>query len=229
MAKFNNLSEEQAEELKNVFGFDDNELTMYEKYGKGVNIEEFKTIFGEVAQKQQINAVEIKFVLEYYDKHPDVDIQTLKDFVESDMPSNEIELAKYVNEVEGRNENSNDISEYLKVLKEIGTRNLDERGFYEQVLSVVQEMDGISLTPEAAGELKATLEEIGCMPYKDWKAQKELNGETVEAHNYEIGIRDAEIATAVSCVSQLMSDDYGDVNYSLSRMLDGGEEYGWVQ
>lgn len=117
---------------------------------------------------------------------------------------------------------------FINKLKEIEKDKLDERSFYEQVLSVIQGMEDVSLTPETAKQLKMALQEIGCMRYDEWKAEKDKNGETIEENNTGKGREQADIATAVSFVSQLLGD-YGNASSSLSRMLEGGEKYGWVQ
>ena len=120
------------------------------------------------------------------------------------------------------------LPKWIESLKEIKTEELDERTFYEQVLSVVKQMDDVSFTAETLREFRAALEEIGCMDYNDWKSQKELSGEIIEDGTIEDGIDKADIGTAVSFISQFFSD-YDNANGSVSRMLDGGEEYGWVQ
>ena len=105
---------------------------------------------------------------------------------------------------------------------------LNEREFYEQVLDVIKEMEHISLTPQTANQLKTALEEIGCMKYEDWKEQKEKNGETVTEDNIMVGVQRADISTAVTFISQLLRD-YKKMNFSLLYILEGGEEYGFVQ
>ena len=117
---------------------------------------------------------------------------------------------------------------FINKLKEIKKDELDERSFYEEVLSVIQGMEDVSLTPETAEELKITLQEIGCLRYDEWKAEKDKNGEAIEENNMGKGIEQADISTAVSFVSQLLGD-YNNASFSLSYMLDGGEKYGWVQ
>ncbi len=117
---------------------------------------------------------------------------------------------------------------FINKLKEIKKDELDERSFYEQVLSIIKGMEDVSLTPETAEQLKIALQDIGCMRYDEWKAEKEKNGEKVEENNMEKGIEQADISTAVSFVSQLLGD-YDNASRSLSYMLDGGEKYGWVQ
>lgn len=120
------------------------------------------------------------------------------------------------------------IDSYLTALKEIEKTEFDERGFYEQVLGVISGMEDVSLTPQTSEQLKATLQEIGCMKYDDWKAQKDKRGETVIEGNIGEGIKRGDISTAVSFVSQLLGD-YKNASFSLPYMLDGGEKYGWVQ
>ena len=102
---------------------------------------------------------------------------------------------------------------------------MDEREFYEQILDIIKEMNGISLTPQNYEQLKEALEEIGCMRYDEWKAQK---GQTVSDNSFRNGIEQASISTAVSLISQLLYD-YSNASYSLQYMLEGGEEHGSVQ
>ena len=120
------------------------------------------------------------------------------------------------------------IDSHLTSLKEIKKEELGEREFYEQVLGVISGMENVSLTPETAEQLKVALQEIGCMRYDDWKAQKVKNGEAVIEGNIGEGIERGDISTAVSFVSQLLGD-YENASFSLPYMLDGGEKYGWVQ
>lgn len=122
-----------------------------------------------------------------------------------------------------------DMPKYAEALRGIKSTELDERGFYEQVLKTITTMEGAHFDKETAQEMKAVLEEIGCLKYDDWKAVKEASGERVEEGNIGQGIEKADIGTAVSFVSQLMYDDPETATYGVSRMLDGGEEYGWVQ
>lgn len=127
---------------------------------------------------------------------------------------------------ETRKETKKDISEYLASLQEIEKDKLNERDFYEKVLSVISGMEDVSLTPETARELKDTLTEIGCMSYDQWKEQKEENGELIEENNIGKGIEQADLSTAVTFVSQLLGD-YKNASFSLPYMLDG-EKYSWV-
>ena len=120
------------------------------------------------------------------------------------------------------------IDSHLTSLKEIKKEKLDEREFYEQVLGVISGMEDVSLTPEMAEQLKVALQEIGCMKYDDWKAQKVKDGEAVIEGNIGEGIERGYISTAVSFVSQLLGS-YKNAKFSLPYMLDGGEKYGWVQ
>ena len=120
------------------------------------------------------------------------------------------------------------IDKYLDSLKGIKAEELDERGFYEQVLGTISEMEDISLTPQTFEQLKTTLEEIGCMKYDEWKSQKDERREKVVEGNIREGIERGDISTAVSFVSQLLGD-YDNASFSLPYMLDGGEKYGLVQ
>ena len=120
------------------------------------------------------------------------------------------------------------IDSYLTSLKGIKAEKLDEREFYEQVLGVISEMEDVSLTHQTFEQLKTALEDIGCMKYDDWKAQKDERGETVVEGNIGEGLKRGDISTAVSFVSQLLGD-YNNASFSLPYMLDGGPEYGWVQ
>ncbi|MBR6034231.1 MAG: hypothetical protein IKP28_05835 [Clostridia bacterium] len=120
------------------------------------------------------------------------------------------------------------MEEYVSRLKQIKKDELNEREFYEQVLSIIAEMEGVRLTPETAQLLKDTLIEIGCVEYDEWKAQKEANGETIRDVNIREGIQHANISTAVTFVSQLLYD-YENAEFSLRYMLDGGEKLGWAQ
>lgn len=120
------------------------------------------------------------------------------------------------------------MEEFISRIQQIKKDELDEREFYEQVLGVISGMEGVSLTPKTAKQLKEALEEIGCMRYEEWKAQKDEKGEAVVEGNIEEGIKRGDISTAVSFVSQLLYD-YDNASFSLPHMLDGGEKYGWVQ
>ena len=120
------------------------------------------------------------------------------------------------------------VSSVLTSLRNIKKDEVDERQFYELVLTAIKELENVSLTPEEFEELKSTLQEIGCKPYKEWKAEKEENGEIVVDERVGEGIGRAGIPTAVNFVSQLLYD-HSNAEYALSKMLDGGEEYGWVQ
>lgn len=119
------------------------------------------------------------------------------------------------------------MEELISRIQQIKKDELDERGFYEQILGVIKEMEGISLTPQMAKQLKTALTEIGCMSYDDWKKHKSENGEIVVEANLGEGMKNADIQTAVSFVSQLLGE-YDDVIYDLAYMLEGGEK-SWVQ
>lgn len=96
----------------------------------------------------------------------------------------------------------------INKLKEIKKDELDERSFYEQVLSIIQEMRDVSLTPETVEQLKTALEEIGCMRYDEWKAEKDKNGETIEENNVYHGTSyKCDISTAVDIVSRVFEDE----------------------
>lgn len=56
---------------------------------------------------------------------------------------------------------------FIDKLKEIKKDELDERSFYERVLSIIQGMEDVSLTPETAEQLKIALQDIGCMRYDE--------------------------------------------------------------
>lgn len=81
--------------------------------------------------------------------------------------------------------NRKDILSYIEKIKliekllKIKKDELDERDFYEEVLTVIADM-GTELTPELATLLKHTLKEIGCVTYKEWKIEKEKAGEIIE-------------------------------------------------
>ncbi len=120
------------------------------------------------------------------------------------------------------------INDFVSELKKIKKDKLDERTFYVKVLRVIKTMDGFHLTPENFEILKSTLLEIGCQTFADWKKETEKRGEKVSTRTIGEGIELGTIETAVSFVSQLLST-YENASFSLPYMLDGGEEYGWVQ
>lgn len=134
------------------------------------------------------------------------------------------------NELYKETEKDSEIKVFLDSLKGIKKEELDERSFYEQVLHVIKGVEHVELTPRTAEQLKTTLREIGCVNYSEWKREKEENeiGFREEETTIGAGIEKADIGTAVSFVSQLLGD-YSNAIYSKSRMLDGGEKYGWVQ
>ena len=138
---------------------------------------------------------------------------------------NSAELRENEPEIESSQER---FSEKIKGLAEIKKEEMDERTFYEEVLKVVVGLDGISLTPEIAQQLKEALEATGCVRYDAWKKEKEAKGESVEDLTIGEGMEQADIGTAVNFVSQLLGS-YSTASYGLSKMLDGGEKYGWVQ
>ena len=123
-----------------------------------------------------------------------------------------------------------DVPDYIKKLSEINKDKLTEREFYENVLQIIKDAkeSKISLTEEEAELLKDTLLSIGCKKYSDWKAEKDAKGEMVVEGNIGEGIENGDIATGVSFVHQLLGS-YDNAEYALAKMLDGGEEYGWVQ
>ena len=120
------------------------------------------------------------------------------------------------------------IDDYIEELRKIKKKNLSERDFYEKVLSVIAKMEQVSLTPESAEKLKQTLLEIGCVDFKTWKEEKQRKGIIVEDEIIGEGMAKGSIATAVSFIGQLLGD-YDMASFGLPYMLDGGEEYGWVQ
>lgn len=97
---------------------------------------------------------------------------------------------------------------FIDKLKEIKKDELDERSFYERVLSIIQGMEDVSLTPETAEQLKIALQDIGCMRYDEWKAEKDKNGETIEENNVYNGTSyKCDISTAVDIVSRVFEDE----------------------
>ena len=135
---------------------------------------------------------------------------------------NSAELRENEPEIESSQER---FSEKIKGLAEIKKEEMDERTFYEEVLKVVVGLDGTSLTPETAQQLKEALEAAGCVRYDAWKKEKEAKGESVEDLTIGEGMEQADIGTAVNFVSQLLGS-YSTASYGLSKMLDGGEKYG---
>lgn len=117
---------------------------------------------------------------------------------------------------------------WIEALKGIKTEELNERVFYERVLSIVKEMEGVSFTTETLEEFRTALEEIGCMDYDTWKSQKELSGEIIGDGKIGDGIDKADIKTAVSFISQFFFD-CNNANYSISKMVDGGWVEQWVK
>lgn len=108
----------------------------------------------------------------------------------------------------------------LEKLKGIKKEELSEREFYEQVLSVIKEIrenNGISKDKEAF--VKA-LREIGCMDYKEWKKVKHEAGELVEETTIDEGIKNADIATAVSLISNYMHSPEFMETYMDDRVWD---------
>ena len=95
----------------------------------------------------------------------------------------------------------------INKLKEIKKDELDERSFYERVLSTIQEMKDVALTltPETAEQLQIVLKDIGCKRYDDWETEKEKNGETIEDVNniYNTLSFKSHISDAVDLVSGL--------------------------
>ena len=100
----------------------------------------------------------------------------------------------------------NTMEEYISRLNEIKKEELDERVFYEEVLSVIKDMENVSLTPESFEQIKKTLQDIGCVSYEEWKVEKEREGEKKFGAKIGKGIEKANIETAVSFVSQLLYD-----------------------
>lgn len=109
------------------------------------------------------------------------------------------------------------MEDYINRLKQIKKGEVEERTFYEQVLTVIKDMGDISLTPETFEELKATLREIGCQTFEEWLAEKKENGIYVERKNLAEGIRSAAIPAAVTHVSQLLND-YETADFGLCFM-----------
>ena len=98
------------------------------------------------------------------------------------------------------------MNEYIERLKAIKKDELDERSFYEQVLTIINDMENIELTTELAAELKTTLQEIGCMHYEDWKIEKERAGIRVKERSIEKRILKGDISAAVSIIDQFLFD-----------------------
>ena len=112
------------------------------------------------------------------------------------------------------------MEKFLSLLKQIKKEELTEREFYEDVLSVIAKMKGVSLTPESAEQLKKTLQEIGCVPYDEWKKEKDEKGERILGNTIGEAFKNGYISGAVSCVSQLLSS-YKNASFALPFMLDG--------
>ena len=48
------------------------------------------------------------------------------------------------------------MEEFISRIQQINKDELDEREFYEQVLDIIKEMEGVSLTPQTFEQLKNT-------------------------------------------------------------------------
>lgn len=107
----------------------------------------------------------------------------------------------------------------IKKLKAINKEELSEREFYEEVLTALNEMSGVKVNPQAAGELKQTLSNIGCKSYDEWKQEKEEAGEEIEDVAIGLGMDQARISTAVSFVEQF----FGDVRFAQGYLVADGK------
>lgn len=70
--------------------------------------------------------------------------------------------------------------------------------------------------------------DIGCKGYKEWKAEKEQLGEKVVDYTLGEGLDRANIGTAVSIVSQFLSD-YDNAIFSRSYLEDRGWQVDWIE
>lgn len=111
-------------------------------------------------------------------------------------------------------------------LSEIKKEEMDERAFYENVLSNLITLEYVDLTPERAEQLKKTLEDIGCVRYETWEKEKKARGEKTPEKGEER--KSGDISIAVNFIHQLLCS-HETASYGLSKMLEGGEEAGWAQ
>lgn len=118
--------------------------------------------------------------------------------------------------------------EIVDRLSEINKDELNERQFFQEVLSVIKDMKDFDLTEESFEEISKTLREIGCVDYKSWIEEKEKLGFKMTLKPNEQGIEEGLLATGEKYIDSYLSD-YSKAKYVLGLMTEGGEKSGWVQ
>lgn len=120
------------------------------------------------------------------------------------------------------------IKEIVDRLSNINKEDLSEREFFQEVLSVIEDIKDFDLTEENFEEFSLTLRKIGCIDYISWKEDKLKSGYPMPEKRIETGIKQGSLSIAEKFIDQFMHD-YNRAKYASTKLTEGGEKSGWVQ
>ena len=116
------------------------------------------------------------------------------------------------------------VNNVIDKLKTIKKGEVDERTFYEMVLSALNELP-MSFSEEEAKLIKETLLEIGCISYREWKRTQI---QRVKVSTPSEAAEDGNIATAVNFINQFLGTPSNAI-FSVQRLLDDdNQKNGWI-
>ncbi len=115
------------------------------------------------------------------------------------------------------------INSVIDKLKTIKKDEVDERTFYEQVLTALAELPS-DISEEEYDLVRKTLLEIGCVKFKEWKRMQIQRVKLSSANEASV---DGNIASAVSYVDQFLR---GHSKPTMEILLgEQGTPYGWIK
>lgn len=122
------------------------------------------------------------------------------------------------------------MEEIVSRLKDIKKDELNEREFFEQVLSVLHDIKDVEQTSENVELLQTTLREIGCVEYEEWKRQKIEEHEFVDRSdwNMEQKTEHAEISLPANIISEYLTSD-ANSQYGLAFLEDRNFGDEWIK
>lgn len=112
--------------------------------------------------------------------------------------------------------------EIVDRLSEINKDELNERQFFQEVLSVIKDMKDFDLTEESFAEISKTLREIGCVDYKTWLEEKSKVEAKLRLPSVENGSRDGSLAVGARLIDSCMTD-YEHSKARLNMITQDGE------
>lgn len=120
------------------------------------------------------------------------------------------------------------IEEIVNRLKSINKDELTERQFFQEVMSVINDMKENDLTEENFEIFSTTLKEIGCVDYNSWLSERRSHNINVKKQIISKEIDIGAISGAELMISKLL-DDYNKAQGTLRIINDNSQGKSWVE